>query len=213
MKLRNKYRGKVNEYADLVIHEMLPKIAELQLAKYCDVFCEPSIQYRRYNRNYSAAEPVRLSSGCVPMNFPYPVRRKWPQSLAQPQPITWRRHSTSAGSKLWRRAGDRLLSWTSLGCTTITACAKNMIEAGLAVVLTKLNPGSSPAIGTDFVWLGVCPNANDSAQAISATTINAGISLAAGQEFIGSLEAGKRANFVIHDCKDYRRRDRLFRGY
>ena len=39
----DEYRGKPSEYADLVIHEMLPKIAELQLAKYCDVFCEPTV--------------------------------------------------------------------------------------------------------------------------------------------------------------------------
>jgi imidazolonepropionase len=41
------------------------------------------------------------------------------------------------------------------------------------------------------------------AEAITATTVNAAYSLGRGDE-IGSLEAGKRANFVIHDCQDYR---------
>ncbi len=41
------------------------------------------------------------------------------------------------------------------------------------------------------------------AEAITATTVNAAYSLALGSE-IGSLEAGKRADFVIHDCRDYR---------
>src|SRR2546423_13670143 len=41
------------------------------------------------------------------------------------------------------------------------------------------------------------------AEAISATTINAAYSLGRGDE-IGSLEKGKRADFVIHDVSDYR---------
>jgi imidazolonepropionase len=41
------------------------------------------------------------------------------------------------------------------------------------------------------------------AEALSAATINAAYSLGRGDE-IGSLEKGKRADFVIHDCEDYR---------
>ena len=41
------------------------------------------------------------------------------------------------------------------------------------------------------------------AEAITAATVNAAYSLGCGGE-IGSLESGKRADFVIHDCGDYR---------
>ena len=41
------------------------------------------------------------------------------------------------------------------------------------------------------------------AEAISAATVNAAYSLRRGAE-IGSLEPGKFADFVIHDCADYR---------
>ena len=41
------------------------------------------------------------------------------------------------------------------------------------------------------------------AEAITAVTINAAYSLGRGAQ-IGSLEPGKQADFVIHDCEDYR---------
>ena len=41
------------------------------------------------------------------------------------------------------------------------------------------------------------------AEAITATTVNAAYSLGRGAK-VGSLEAGKIADFVIHDCDDYR---------
>lgn len=41
------------------------------------------------------------------------------------------------------------------------------------------------------------------AESITASTINAAYSLGLGSE-IGSLEPGKRADFVIHDCADHR---------
>src|SRR5437763_356151 len=41
------------------------------------------------------------------------------------------------------------------------------------------------------------------AEALTAATINAAYSLGRGDE-TGSLETGKRADFVIHDCADYR---------
>jgi imidazolonepropionase len=75
-----------------------------------------------------------------------------------------------------------------------------MVDAGLAVVLaTDFNPGSSPtpsmllALSLASAQMKMTP-----AEAITAATINAAYSLGRGHE-MGSLEAGKRANFVIHD--------------
>jgi imidazolonepropionase len=41
------------------------------------------------------------------------------------------------------------------------------------------------------------------AEAITAATINAAYSLNRGDR-VGSLEEGQRADFVIHDCDDFR---------
>jgi imidazolonepropionase len=83
--------------------------------------------------------------------------------------------------------------------------ARQMIEAGLPVVLaTDFNPGSSPTPSMPMMLSLACTQMKMTpAEAITAATINAAHSLGRGRQ-IGSLEAGKQADFVIHDCRDYR---------
>jgi imidazolonepropionase len=83
--------------------------------------------------------------------------------------------------------------------------ARAMIDAGLAVVLaTDFNPGSSPTPSMPMILsLASTQMKMTPAEAITASTINAAHSLNRGDQF-GSLEPGKRADFVIHDCSDYR---------
>ena len=80
-----------------------------------------------------------------------------------------------------------------------------MIEAGLAIVLaTDFNPGSSPVPSMPFMLSLACLAMGLSpAEALTAATINAAWSLDLGAE-IGSLEAGKQADFLIHEFGDYR---------
>jgi imidazolonepropionase len=72
------------------------------------------------------------------------------------------------------------------------------------VLATDFNPGSSPTPSMPFVLSLACTQMRMTpAEAITATTINAAYSLDRGAQ-IGSLEHAKRADFVIHDCRDYR---------
>ena len=83
--------------------------------------------------------------------------------------------------------------------------ARAMIEAGLAVVLaTDFNPGSSPTPSIPMVLsLAATQMKMTPAEGVTATTINAAYSLNRGDK-IGSLEVGKRADFAIFECADYR---------
>jgi imidazolonepropionase len=80
-----------------------------------------------------------------------------------------------------------------------------MIDSGLAVVLaTDFNPGSSPTPSMPAILsLASTHMRMTPAEALTATTINAAYSLSRGTE-LGSLEPGKLADFVVHDCDDFR---------
>jgi len=83
--------------------------------------------------------------------------------------------------------------------------ARAMIDSGLALVLaTDFNPGSSPTPSMPMILSLACTQMKMTpAETITAATVNAAYSLGRGRE-IGSLEPGKFADFVVHDCSDYR---------
>jgi len=80
-----------------------------------------------------------------------------------------------------------------------------MINAGLALVLaTDFNPGSSPTPSLPMIFsLAMTHMRMSAAECLTASTINGAYSLLRGDK-IGSLEAGKFANFSLFDCADYR---------
>jgi imidazolonepropionase len=83
--------------------------------------------------------------------------------------------------------------------------AREMIDSGLPIVLaTDFNPGSSPTPSMPMILnLASTQMRVTPAEAISACTINAAHSLDLAHDR-GSLETGKRADFVLWDCEDYR---------
>jgi imidazolonepropionase len=117
-------------------------------------------------------------------------------------------HASARGILALQSAGVRLVllpgSLYALGSARYPN-AREMIESGLSVVVaTDFNPGSSPTPSMPMILSLACTQMKMTpAEAITAATINAAHSLGRGGE-IGSLEPGKRADFVIHDCRDYR---------
>src|SRR2546430_3601265 len=204
----SEYRSRRQTYVSLVINEMLPRVTQEKLAEYCDVFCEADV--------FTTDEAWQILSA------------------ARCHGLGLRVHadqlSLSGGAKLAAElntaTADHLEHVDSTGILALKTAkvqpvllpgsvyalgsnqyppARQMIDAGLAVVLaTDFNPGSSPTPSMLMVLSLACTQMKMTpAEAISAATINAAYSLGLGDE-IGSLEAGKRANFVIHDCNDYR---------
>ena len=196
------------EYVDLVINEILPRVASEELAEFCDIFCEHGyFDIEQSRKILTSAKKLGLK-----------LRMHVDQL------------SNSGGAKLSAELGattaDHLEKTDEQGIAALKAAgvqpvllpgsvyalgsasyprAREMIEAGLAVVLaTDFNPGSSPTPSMPMILSLACTQMKMSpAETVTASTINAAYSLDRGGK-IGSLEAGKDANFTIFDCEDYR---------
>jgi imidazolonepropionase len=197
-----------DEYLDVVVTEMLPRVTAEKLAEFCDVFCE---------RGYFSIDQSRKIL-----------------SAAKKLGLSLRGHvdqlTNSSGAKLMAEMGattaDHLEQTDEQGIAALKKAnvqpvllpgsvyalgssryprGREMIEAGLATVLaTDFNPGSSPTPSMPMVLSLACTQMKMSpAEAITASTVNAAYSVNRGDR-IGSLEPGKVANFVIFDCEDYR---------
>jgi imidazolonepropionase len=197
-----------DEYLDVVVTEMLPRVTAENLAEFCDVFCERGYFDTDQSRKIlSAAKKLGLS-----------LRGHIDQL------------TNSGGAKLMAEIGattaDHLEQTDEQGIAALKKAnvqpvllpssvyalgssryprAREMIDAGLAIVLaTDFNPGSSPTPSMPMVLSLACTQMKMSpAEVIAASTVNAAYSVNRGDK-IGSLEAGKLANFVIFDCEDYR---------
>jgi imidazolonepropionase len=197
-----------DEYVDLVINEMLPRVAKENLAESCDVFCERGyFDIGQSRKILSAAKKLGLKlRGHVDQ-----LTNSGGAKLMAELNATTADHlekTDEQGIAALKAASVQPVllpgSVYALGSTSYPR-AREMIEAGLAVVLaTDFNPGSSPTPSIPMVLSLACTQMKMSPQeAITAATINAAHSLGRG-DTIGSLEAGKLANFVLFDCEDYR---------
>ena len=204
----DEYRGRIDAYVDLVIGDMLPRIAEEQLAEYCDVFCEPSVfpvaQARRVLRAAQARGlGIRMHADQFSPDDGALLAAELGAATADHLEATG-----PAGLEALHAARVQPVllpaSVYALGLSRYPA-GRKMIDLGLAVVLaTDFNPGSAPTASIPIVLsLASTQMKMTPAESITAATINAAYSLRRGHE-IGSLEPGKLADFVIHDCADYR---------
>jgi imidazolonepropionase len=197
-----------DEYLDVVITEMLPRVTAEKLAEFCDVFCERGyFNINQSRKILSAAKKVGLSlRGHVDQ-----LTNSGGAKLMAEMGATTADHleqTDEQGIAALKKANVQpvllLGSVYALGSSRYPR-AREMIEAGLAIVLaTDFNPGSSPTPSMPMVLSLACTQMKMSpAEAITASTLNAAYSLNRGDK-IGSFELGKLANFVIFDCEDYR---------
>jgi imidazolonepropionase len=204
----DEFRGNRSEYVDLIIEEMLPRVARERLADYCDVFCEEGA--------FTVAESRRILLAARGLGLGLRIHA---DQLSQSGGAELAAELGASTADHLEHAGPAEISILKAGGiqpVLLPAAvlmigsqrypdARAMIDAGLPVVIaTDFNPGSSPVPSMLLVLsLASAQMKMTPAEAITASTINAAYSLGRGDE-IGSLETGKRANFVIHDCSDYR---------
>lgn len=202
------YRASPERYVQLIVEQMLPRVCSDKLAEFCDIFCERGYFNIEQSRQIlTAAKKLGLGLRAHVDQLTNSGGAKLAAELGATTADHLER-TDEQGIAALKAAGVQPVllpgSVYALG-STVYPRARQMIEAGLAVVLaTDFNPGSSPTSSMPMVLSLACTQMKMSpAEAVSAATLNAAYSLNRGSH-IGSLESGKLANFSVFDCEDYR---------
>ncbi len=201
------YKDNREEYIKILTEEMLPEVAKLGLAEYCDIFTEAHV--------YDINQSRKILNHAKKLGFKLRLHADEIESiggaeLAAEVGAVSADHLGAAsddGIKKMAEVGviATLLPGTifSLGMKKY-ARARAMISAGVPVVLaTDYNPGSCNCDNMQFIITLACLQMKMTpAEAITAATINAAYALERGDQ-VGSLETGKLADILILDMPSY----------
>ena len=192
--LRN-IKAREDEYIDLLVNDMLPKVAEEKLAVFNDVFCEVGVfTPEQSERILEAGKKL----GLIPKIHADEIESYGGAELAAKVGAISAEHLLKAsdeGVRLMAEAGviACLLPATALYLREEAAKGRAMIDAGVAVAIsTDCNPGSSPTTSMPLVMNLACISMRlTPAEALVAATMNAACAIGM-QEKVGSLEVGNK---------------------
>ncbi len=202
------FRGSPDAYLDLVVEEMIPRVAAEGLAEFCDVFCErgafPLDQSRRVLE-------AGLTHGLAPkIHADQKTALGGARLAAEVGAVSadHLEHVTEEGISALASSGTVavLLPGASFALMEpVSAPARYLVEAGVPVALaTDFNPGTCPILSMPLILgLACLQRLLTPAEALVAATLNAACAVGRGHE-VGSLEPGKRADLAILDAPSHR---------
>ena len=206
--LPKEFREDRTHYVDLLIEEMIPKVAQERLAEFCDVFCEEkaftleeSKQILETGKRYGLKPKIhadQLSSGGG-AELAAEVHAYSADHLEYASPEGIKKMAEKGVTAVLLPGASFFLSMKKY------PPARDMIEQGVAVSLaTDLNPGSSMTESLPMMMtMGCTMYKLLPKEVIQATTIHAARSMGREKE-IGSLEVGKQADLLVLDIPNYR---------
>jgi len=206
--LPKEFREDRTHYVDLLIEEMIPKVAQERLAEFCDVFCEEkaftleeSKQILETGKRYGLKPKIhadQLSSGGG-AELAAEVHAYSADHLEYASPEGIRKMAEKGVTAVLLPGASFFLSMKKY------PPARDMIEQGVAVSLaTDLNPGSSMTESLPMMMtMGCTMYKLLPKEVIQATTIHAARSMGREKE-IGNLEVGKQADLLVLDIPNYR---------
>lgn len=194
------YKNDPAAYMDLVIEEILPKVAEQGLAEYIDIFCEQGyFTVDNTNKLLSAAKKYGLkpkihvnqfnSIGGVQAGV-----ENHALSVDHLEVMTEEDIEVLKGSQTMPVALPSCSLFLSIPYTP----AREIIDAGLPLALaTDFNPGSTPSGNMNLVVSLACIKMKMTPEeAINAATINGAYAMDLSKTH-GSITKGKQANFIV----------------
>lgn len=200
------YKDNPEVFVDIVINEMLPVVAEKNLAVFNDVFCERDVFTPEQSRRILEAGKKH---GLKPKIHADEIEPYGGSETAAEVNAISADHLLRASDKGIQMMAENdvigvLLPGTAFFLMADYAEARKMIDSGMAVALsTDANPGSSPTLSLQFIMnLGCLEMGMNPKEVITATTINAAHAIDAADR-IGSIEVGKDADFTMFDVKNH----------
>ncbi len=201
------YRENPDEYVDLVINEMIPRIAAEDLADYIDVFCDKGF--------FTVEQTDRI----LMAGIKYGMRPKiHANELAKSGGIQVgvKYNALSVDHIEYTEEEEMQLLLESETMPTVLpgaafflnmpfAPARKMIDCGLPVAFASdYNPGSSPSGNMKLMMSFACVNYRLlPEEAINATTINTAYAMGVS-DIVGSITKGKVANLIVtEDIPNY----------
>lgn len=187
-------------YIRQIIDEMLPIVAEENLADYIDVFCEEGFfsvaettQIIEAGKHYGLKPKIHANqlycSGGVQVGVKHQAISVDHLETMGIEEIDCLKNSNTIGTLLPSAAFFLRMSYPP---------ARQMIDAGVAIALaTDYNPGSSPSgnvpllIALSCIQMKMLPE-----EAINAATLNGAYAMEL-QQFAGSITKGKLANLIF----------------
>ena len=194
------YKERPDEYMNLVIKKILPKVAEQGLAEYIDIFCEKGyFTVEDTHKLLSAAKEYGLKPkihvnqfnaiGGVKAGVEHNALSVDHLEVMNDEDI-----QVLKGSETMPVALPSCSLFLSIPYTP----ARQIMEAGLPLALaTDFNPGSTPSGNMNLVVSLACIKMKMTPEeAINAATINGAYAMELSESH-GSITKGKQANFIL----------------
>lgn len=199
---------KKSTYIKTVVNEMIPKIAQENLAQFCDVFCE------NFVFNAQASKRILLEAkkyGLIPKIHADEIENSGGAEIAGEVSAISAEHLLYPSDKGLKAMKKTKVTAVLLPGTTLFLKSKQippigkMRKLGLTIALgSDFNPGTCMIFQMPIIIALGCLLYNLSlTEAIRGATINSAKALAL-ENTLGSIEPGKDADLIILDIPDYR---------
>ncbi len=199
------YKENHKAYIDILVDVMMPKIKDMGLSEFCDVFCEEGV--------FTIEESEYILQKAKEMGYKLKIHADEIESLggaelAAKLGCVSADHLMAASDEGIKMMAENnvvanILPATSFNLNKNYADCRKMIDMGAIVSLSSdYNPGSCPSENLQLVMqlgclhLKMTPN-----EVLTAVTINAAYAIDRVDK-IGSIEVGKNADFVVFDARN-----------
>ncbi|MGG8495140.1 imidazolonepropionase [Tenacibaculum sp. TC6] len=194
------YKNNKEGYINLIINEMLPKVASENLADFVDAFCETGY--------FSVEDTDKILTAAQQYGLIPKVHVNQFTTIGGVQ-VSVKHNALSVDHlEVMNKEDIEALKNSDTMPVALPSCsyflsipytpARDIINAGLPLALaTDFNPGSTPSGNMNFVVATACIKMKMTPEeAINSATINGAYAMNLSDE-VGSITLGKKANFIL----------------